>query len=179
MDYFSKDDLKNEIRGYMWALAACLERAYFPGCSWALLGLDSNDFPGQRIEDLAPDAIDISRFLVTDVLMELYDYGINGERRRNWNWIDLATDTLAFIDGLRHFLLLHEGSVDYQLELSSHVLAVADARDKLDEEEGHTDARPGMLTCRHHYEYETEAQSLKKAREAINSASGTNCRFPD
>lgn len=40
-------------------------------------------------------------------------------------------------------------------------------------------ARPGMLTCRHHFEYEEQAQAVKKARDVINSASGKPCHFPD
>ncbi|TCS32917.1 hypothetical protein EDC30_11928 [Paucimonas lemoignei] len=138
MEYFNKEELRNEIRGYMWALADCLERVYFPKCGWALLGLDPKNFKEESISLLKPEAIDIDKFIVTDVLMELYDYGINGERRGDWNWIDMATDTLSFIDGLKNFLLLHESSIRFSLDLSQHVLAVAHARNLLDEQEGIT-----------------------------------------
>lgn len=147
MNHFTKDDLLNEIRGFMWALADSLERVYAPNVGWALLGIEREKFPAMKsggsytypfgVMDLELKDIDPSKFLVTDVLLEMYDYGVDGLRRDiAHNWIDFATDTEAFIAGLLNFPLLNESGVKYSLRLTSHVLRLATARWKLDDEEG-------------------------------------------
>lgn len=147
MNHFAKDDLLNEIRGFMWALADSLERVYAPNIGWAMLGIDREKFPAMKSGDayaypfgvmnLELKDIDPSKFLVTDVLLEMYDYGVEGLRRDiTHNWIDFATDTEAFILGLLNFPLLNESGIQYSLRLTSHVLRLATARWKLDDEEG-------------------------------------------
>lgn len=149
MQNISKEDLLNEIRGFMWALASSLGRVYRPDVGWALLGIERDRFPAHirnahysfTLNDLELKDIDPSKFTVTEVLLEMYDYGVDGLRRTiTHNWIDFATDTEAFIIGLMNFPLLYESGIEYRLDLTSHVLRLATARWKLDDEEG-------MSTC--------------------------------
>lgn len=141
MEHYTKDDLLNEIRGYMWALADCLGRVYRQDIGWEILGLNKKDFNVKydSLSEVAPETIDPRKFHVTRTLLSMYEYGVDGIWDTNENWEDFATDTLAFIDGLHSFFLLNESGIDYDLRLSTHVTNLATARWKLDSSEGTTD----------------------------------------
>ena len=139
----TKDQLFNSLRYVLWAFADTLNRVYLPGCEWAVLGLDKSTLAEGRdfVWELEPDQIDISKFAITAVMNDLYEYGINGRWDVNNDWIDLVTDTEAFLLGLPSFGLLEESGVDRSawatgLDVCLHVLRSATARWMLDEGEG-------------------------------------------
>jgi hypothetical protein len=159
----TKDQMLASLRYVLWAFADTLHRVYLPGCAWAVLGLDKaasakgKDF----VWELEPEQIDISKFAITSVMDDLYEYGINGRWDVNNDWVDLATDTEMFLLGLPSFGLLEESGVDRSgwrpgLDVCLHVLRSAVARWMLDEEEGMPDFIPsdgglqvGFLTLGH------------------------------
>ncbi|SFN74599.1 hypothetical protein SAMN05216386_1689 [Nitrosospira briensis] len=135
MKHFTKDELYAEIREYMCAFADCLDRVYFLGAGWGLLGLDSKNYPTDQIEDLKPEDVDINKYYLTAMLDELYEYGINGRRKIDLDWMDFE-EAEFFVESISHFRLIEESSLGYSITLSQHVIMMATARWALEKRYG-------------------------------------------
>jgi hypothetical protein len=128
MTPYTKDDLHGEIQNYMCAFADCLERVYFNGAGWGLLGINSGDHQ---------EEIDVKKFYITHRLDELYEYGVNGRRDVNFDWDPNDEDAVFFLKGLDHFPLMYENTIEpIPRTLSNHVAKMARARWILDEGSG-------------------------------------------
>jgi hypothetical protein len=137
MKAFTKAELHNEIRTYMCAFADCLERVYFMGAGWGLLGLDSKDYPKTEIYDLKPEDIDVNKFYITDMLDELYEYGVSGRRNVHFDWLPDDDDAVFFLQGLDEFPLMYENTMEsIPTAFSDHTVKMARARWILDEGSG-------------------------------------------
>lgn len=135
---FTKDELIDEVRRLMWATADSLERVFVRGGGVALLGL--TPMPELHAHDLQPQQLDPHRWGITPVLLDMYEYGLNGVRSlAAQQWIDFASDTEAFLEGLRDSALLSNTGITASMDLSWHVLRLATARWKLDDNDGATD----------------------------------------
>lgn len=137
MKPYTKNDLHDEIQNYMCAFAECLERAYFHGAGWGLLGLNSDDYPHKEIYDLKPMDVDVNKFYITARLDELYEYGVNGRRDVNFDWEPDDEDAVFFLQGLDEFPLMYENAINsIPRAFSNHVVRMARARWILDEGSG-------------------------------------------
>ena len=106
MNPYAKQDLHNEIQNYMRAFAECLERVYFNGAGWGLLGLGPKDYPATELDELKPEDIDVNKFYITKRLDELYEYGVNGRRGVDFVLEPDDEDAAFFLRGLKHFPLM-------------------------------------------------------------------------
>ena len=137
MNLYSREDLHNEIQNYMRAFAECLERVYFNGAGWGLLGLHPKDYPGTDLDELKPEDIRVSRFYITKRLDELYEYGVNGRRGVDFVLEPDDEDAAFFLKGLKHFPLMHENAINSIPTIySQHAVSMANARWALDEGSG-------------------------------------------
>lgn len=137
MKPFTKNELRDEIRTYMCAFAECLERVYFNGAGWGLLGLDPKDYPKAEIYDLKPENIDVNKFYITDMLDELYEYGLNGRRNVHFDWKPDDHDVVFFLQGLDDFPLMYGNADDpIPTAFSDNTVKMARARWILDQGSG-------------------------------------------
>lgn len=118
----------------MSTFAACLERVYFGGVGWALLGLNSEDYPGIEICDLKPEDVDVNKFHITSMLDEFYEYGINAQRDVYFEHMPGDDDAIFFLKGIENFPLLDEEAAyaPAPITLSQHVVKMLEARWLLD-----------------------------------------------
>ena len=150
----TKDQMFSDLRHVLWVFANVLDRIYAPGCAGAVLEPERKmlDSDKQFVSQLDPAQIDISRFAVTPVMDALFEYAINGRWDERNYWIDLVTDTQAFLTGLSRFDLMGEGFGygDWvpALEQCIKVLNIAEARQLLDDVEETSDGgvRDRLLT---------------------------------
>lgn len=70
---FTKDELKQELRGFMVGLARSAERVFGAGCGGALLGL-----PGRGAWDVEPAEAQLDNAWLWQAVLTMYDYGIEG-----------------------------------------------------------------------------------------------------
>lgn len=147
MKPFAKNELITDVRDLMLALADGLERVTLPGTGLALLGLNRADFPATcqyglafSSANLEASQVDPSRWRLTEVLLDMYDYGIHGIRSvAAQTWADFATDVEAFLLGMQYFPLLQETEIKVDMERIWYVYNLATARWKLDDNDGASD----------------------------------------
>jgi hypothetical protein len=134
MTPYTKENLHTEIHNYMRAFAECLERVYFNGAGWGLVGLDSKDHLAIALDELRPEDMDVNKFYITQRLDELYEYGVNGRRHVDFDWDPDDDDSAYFLEGLEHFPLMYKNAINaISIAYSRHTVGMARVRWILDE----------------------------------------------